>query len=130
MYLLPYISVSRTQGGIFKETGVHSKVESVKRHALTTALLAQCPDCCCLIETIVRLCAIQRSPKKRVTSSVQMVSHFGRLQENKVAHSSQWDSYAADHTSSGRCESPYPGAAAQQEWQDNMVVMHCPFRSF
>ncbi|KAF1374347.1 hypothetical protein PFLUV_G00228130 [Perca fluviatilis] len=42
-------------------------VESVKRHALTTtAPLAQCPNCCRLVESIfIRLCAIHRSPKKR-----------------------------------------------------------------
>lgn len=47
-------------------------MESVKRHALTTtAPLAQWPDCCHLIETIfVRLCAIHKSPKKKVTGTV------------------------------------------------------------
>ncbi|XP_052408654.1 uncharacterized protein LOC127953444 [Carassius gibelio] len=47
-------------------------VENVKRHALTTtALLAQWPDCCRLIETIfVKRCNIHKIPKKKGTSTV------------------------------------------------------------
>lgn len=46
-------------------------MESLKRHALTSAPLAQWPDCCRPIERAsVRPCAVHRTPRKKGTGTV------------------------------------------------------------